>query len=68
VLSLYACEENRRVIVPFVPEGDKVVLLEEFTGKGCTNCPKGSREIENLLTIFPDNLIAVSIHASHRPI
>ncbi|MDQ3018121.1 MAG: Omp28-related outer membrane protein [Bacteroidota bacterium] len=60
---LISCEENRRVIVPFVPEGDRVVLLEEFTGKGCTNCPKGSREIENLLTLFPENLIAVSIHA-----
>jgi hypothetical protein len=46
-----------------VPSGDRVVLLEEFTGKGCTNCPKGSREIDNLLLQYPDNLIAVSIHA-----
>lgn len=58
-----SCDEQRRVIVPFIPEGNRVVLLEEFTGKGCTNCPKGSREIENLLTRFPDNLVAVSIHA-----
>jgi hypothetical protein len=58
-----SCEENKKVIVPFVPSGDRVILLEEFTGKGCTNCPKGSREIENLLTLFPDNLVAVSIHA-----
>lgn len=58
-----SCEENRRVIEPFVPSGNRVVLLEEFTGKGCTQCPKGSREIENLLKIFPDNLVAVSIHA-----
>jgi hypothetical protein len=62
-LSLLSCEEQKRVIEPFVPTGDRVVLLEEFTGKGCTNCPKGSREIENLLTLFPDNLVAVSIHA-----
>ena len=58
-----ACDENRRMIEPFVPTGNRVVLLEEFTGKGCTQCPKGAREIENLLTLFPDNLIAVSIHA-----
>ncbi len=63
ISTIYSCEENRRVIVPFVPEGDRVILLEEFTGKGCTNCPKGSREIENLLTLFPDNLVAVSLHA-----
>ena len=63
VLFLSGCDEQRRIIVPFVPSGDRVVLLEEFTGKGCTNCPKGSREIDNLLLQYPDNLIAVSIHA-----
>src|SRR5687768_3900703 len=62
-IFILSCEEQKRVIEPFVPTGNRVVLLEEFTGKGCTNCPKGSREIENLLTLFPDNLVAVSIHA-----
>ena len=60
---LVSCEEQRRVIEPFIPAGNRIVLLEEFTGKGCTNCPKGSREIENLLTRFPDNLVVVSLHA-----
>ena len=63
LLFLFACEEQKRVIEPFVPSGNRVVLLEEFTGKACTHCPKGSREIENLLTLFPNNLVAVSIHA-----
>lgn len=63
LLVISGCDEQWRVIEPFVPAGNRVVLLEEFTGVGCTNCPKGSREIENLLTQFPDNLIAVSIHA-----
>jgi len=59
---LMACQE-RRDIQPVVPGGDRIVLLEEFTGKGCTNCPKGSREIENLLAIYDSNLVVVSIHA-----
>lgn len=63
VIGLSSCDEQKRIIVPFVPAGNRVVLLEEFTGKGCTNCPKGSREIENLLTIFPNNLVPVSLHA-----
>lgn len=62
-LPFISCDEQKRAIIPFVPEGDRVILLEEFTGKGCTNCPKGSREIENLLLQFPENLVAVSIHA-----
>jgi len=61
--TIISCEEKERVIVPFVPSGNRVILLEEITGKGCTNCPKGSREIENLLTQYPDNLVAVSIHS-----
>ena len=63
IVFLVSCEEQKKVIEPFVPSGNRVVLIEEFTGKGCTQCPKGSRELENLLTLFPDNLVAVSIHA-----
>jgi thiol-disulfide isomerase/thioredoxin len=57
------CKEERRVITPIVPGGDRIILLEEFTGKGCSNCPKGSREIENLLSLYGENLVVVSIHA-----
>ena len=52
------------MINPIIPAGERVVLLEEFTGKGCTNCPKGSREIDNLLSIYGDQLVVVSIHAN----
>ncbi len=55
-------------IMPTIPppgsiSSDRVILVEEFTGVGCQNCPGGSAELENLLAIYPDNLIAVSIHA-----
>jgi len=59
---ILACQE-KRTIQPVVPGGNRIVLLEEFTGKGCTNCPKGSREIDNLLAIYDTNLVVVSIHA-----
>lgn len=42
---------------------DKVVLIEEFTGVQCVNCPAGSAEIENLLAIHGKRMVAVSIHA-----
>ena len=63
LLTFWSCDENPRVIIPFVPEGDRIILLEEFTGKGCSNCPKGSREIDNLVSLFGENLVVVSIHA-----
>jgi thiol-disulfide isomerase/thioredoxin len=63
VLFLMSCSEERKVITPIVPGGDRIILLEEFTGKGCSNCPKGSRELENLLSLYGENLVVVSIHA-----
>ncbi len=41
----------------------KKVLIEEFTGVRCVQCPAGSVEIENLLDVYGKRLVAVSIHA-----
>ena len=48
---------------PDTTEVVKKVLIEEFTGVRCVNCPQGSAEIENLLSIHGDKLVAISIHA-----
>ncbi len=42
---------------------ERNVLIEEFTGVQCVNCPEGSAKIEELLGIHGDNLIAISIHS-----
>lgn len=41
----------------------KKVLMEEFTGFACTNCPEGARLIEDLKNKMGDTLTAVSVHA-----
>lgn len=38
------------------------VVLEEFTGTTCPNCPRGILAIENLREKFGSNIIPVSIH------
>lgn len=66
-----SCEEVAPVIDPCGgdPGGpmtgpqQKQVLIEEFTGVRCVNCPAGSEAIEALLNIHGERLIAVSIHA-----
>ncbi|MFT5384236.1 MAG: hypothetical protein ACI81W_001636, partial [Saprospiraceae bacterium] len=72
VFLFTACEENMPVIACLSCENDdnemldpqdKRVLVEEFTGVRCINCPAGSIEIENLLAFHGERLIAVSIHA-----
>ena len=51
-------------IAPVVPAlGDRKVLVEEFTGVRCVNCPAGASELENLKGIYGERLVIVSIHA-----
>lgn len=42
----------------------RTVLLEEFTGQGCTNCPQGHKIASDLKARYGANFIPVSIHAS----
>ena len=40
----------------------RVVLLEDFTGQRCTNCPKATEVIEQLQEMYGDALVSVAIH------
>ncbi|MCB0584319.1 MAG: Omp28-related outer membrane protein [Phaeodactylibacter sp.] len=68
------CEEIPPVINPSMggsnPDGptpvedqQRQVLIEEFTGVRCVNCPAGSAAIEGLLGLHGQQLVAISIHA-----
>lgn len=65
IAALTACNdikpEDRYIELPPV-EAQRVVLLEEFTGQNCVNCPDAHKVIESLLEQYPENLIAVSFH------
>ncbi len=71
MIGLWNCNENAPIIPclscnddeVIVEPTDKKILVEEFTGVRCVNCPAGSAEIENLLDIHGERLIAISIHA-----
>lgn len=64
-ILLSACNEIEPVIPPLGPSdtGDRKILIEEFTGVTCVNCPGGSAKIEELILLNNENVIAVSIHA-----
>lgn len=68
LLILFSCD--------IIPEGqflkevpnppmDRVVLLEDYTGQRCVNCPNAAKEIEVLSDIFGENLVVVAIHAGN---
>jgi len=69
MLSLASCdnisEEDR--LIPIEREhSEKVVLLEEFTGARCVNCPNAATVVHNMLEseAYADNLVAVSLYPS----
>lgn len=64
-LALGACneiDEADRLLDYTPPAGDRNVLLEEFTGQDCPNCPEGAREAHRLQETY-SGLVVVGIHA-----
>ena len=67
-LIMTACNdiaENDRYIEVEATKAERTVLLEDFTGQNCVNCPAAHRTIEALEEQYGAHLIAVSIHAGH---
>ena len=63
--ALGACneiDEADRLLDYTPPTGDRNVLLEEFTGQDCPNCPEGAREAHRLQETY-SGLVVVGIHA-----
>lgn len=63
-----SCEEVPPVVTPLGmgPPPDTTrqrVLVEEFTGARCVNCPAGSAELARLQDIYGEQMIIVAIHA-----
>ncbi len=63
VFAMTACKEKPVTLPEFeIPQGDRNVLIEEFTGVQCPNCPDGSAIIKQLKAELGDRLIPISIH------
>lgn len=60
-----ACDnisEDNRYLPTEVVVTDRVVLLTEFTGTKCINCPNAAQIAHDLISSYPDNFIAVAMH------
>lgn len=62
-LFQFSCEEIGPNIDLGGGDSTKKVIIEEFTGVRCVNCPEGSEVIENLVGTYGDQLIPISIHS-----
>ena len=66
ILGLTACsniDENERLIYVEPAEVNRPVLIEDFTGQACVNCPNATAAIHELQETYgEENVIAVAIH------
>lgn len=68
-----ACDEIEEPFIEYngqcgdasLPIPIKQILLEEFTGHECGNCPEGAEMIETLKELYCDHVIPVAIHAGY---
>lgn len=64
--DIYQIVQNDEVTATFPDinpnEVYRKVLIEEFTGHRCTNCPQGHQVLETLHQQYGDTLVAVGIH------
>ncbi|MBI1183922.1 Omp28-related outer membrane protein [bacterium] len=42
---------------------DKGVLITEFTGSSCTNCPSAAAIVKDLKTQYPTQVVGIGVHA-----
>lgn len=64
-LLLVGCDhiaEDERLIYEKPEPSQRVVLLEDFTGQRCVNCPTATDVIEQLQETYGEALVAVGIH------
>ena len=73
VVLLASCSnisEDERLIYVAPAEVQRAVLIEDFTGQACVNCPAATAQIHELQQTYgEENIIAVAIHSgpfAHR--
>ena len=54
-------EDDRLVEVPLNPS-DRTVLLIEFTGNRCVNCPGAAMVAHEMIDLVPENIVVVGMH------
>lgn len=65
-IAMVSCDDiseaDRFIPAEIVPQ--RSILLEEFTGQECTNCPDGHKAIHEITASLGDSVVPVGVHAS----
>ncbi len=45
-------------------QSDRIVVIEEFTGASCANCPAGLAQSAAIADLYPDNIVFIAVHSN----
>lgn len=66
VFTMASCNKtDEPYMKDIVVSGDRIVLLEDYTGVKCVNCPDAAVIAHELLESYPKNLVVLSVHAGY---
>lgn len=51
----------------FITATPKKVLISDFTGVRCPNCPNAAKKIHELDSAYPGRLVAIALHVKNNP-
>ncbi len=66
-LTIFTCadwETMTGITETGVLNTERTILVEDFTGASCPNCPVGATELENILDKYPNNVVVLGIHST----
>lgn len=55
-------ESDRLIDFPLPPQGSRTLVIMEFTGQNCTNCPDGATIMNSIHQTLGDGMISVNLH------
>lgn len=64
IVAFYGCDKiDKPYDVPDVSGQSRKVIVEDFTGHTCGNCPEAAKTAEQLKELYGDNLIIIGVHS-----
>lgn len=66
--ALYSCDKVSGPYqeVTVIASGNRKVLIEDYTGHKCVNCPRAAEAIKTLQQLRPGRIIAVGVHVTSQ--
>jgi len=67
-ISFISCDKIKGPYTEISPDtgGNRKILIEDFTGHRCVNCPRAAEAIKSIQQLRPGRVIAIGVHVTSQ--